>query len=223
MISCRYLGPTVVLIAISCLATAQAVSSSRRSQATTHAKSAATLGTFADNVYRNRFFGFSYQVPFGWVDRSEDMRQESRGGASDNADLQSVLLLSAFERPPEASGDTVNSSVLIAAESLSTYPGLKDPSQYFGPLDEVTSAKGFKVVNEPYDVEAGGRHMVRADYSKEVGKTKMCQSTLVILAKEYVISFTFVGGSEDEVEELVGHLAWSTMRSSADHQSKPTN
>jgi hypothetical protein len=121
-------------------------------------------------------------------------------------------LLAVFERPPEAAGDTINSAVVIAAESVSRYPGLKDASQYFGPLTEVTTGKGFKVVNGPYDVDVGGKPLVRADFSKQVGELTMFQSTLVVIEKGYVVSFTFIGGSEDEVEELIGNLQLAYAR-----------
>ena len=195
-------------------------SSSRRSHPATQAKPALDKGVLADNLYRNRFIGFSYKVPFGWVDRTDQLRDSSCTGenlpraSGDDAHTsgdcsKSLVLLSVYERPPEATADTVNSSVLIAAESVSTYPGLKDASQYFGPLTEVTTSKGFKVVNEPYDVVIGTRRMVRGDYSKELGKLTMHQSTLAIIDKGYVVSFTFIGGSEDEVEELIGELSFT--------------
>jgi len=191
-----------VLIAVPSLAQS-GMSSSRHSKTVTRATPALDVGVLADNLYRNRFFAFSYKVPFGWVDRTEQMRQEAGGSQS------SVVLLSVFERPPEATGDTVNSSVLVAAEALSTYPGLKDASQYFAPLTEVTTSKGFKVVNAPYDVAIRGKALVRADFSKEIGKLTMRQSTLALIDKGYVVSFTFIAGSEDDVEELIGHLGFS--------------
>src|SRR5271154_3576400 len=60
-------------------------------------------------LYRNSTFGFRYQIPYGWVDRTQDM--EAGNDAS-----KSELLLAVFERPPEATGDTVNSAVVIASE-----------------------------------------------------------------------------------------------------------
>ncbi len=191
-------------------------SSSRHSHPATHVKPTPDQGVLADDVYRNRFFGFSYKVPFGWVDRTADMRQSSVS-AEDARSSNSFLLLSVFERPPVAIGDTVNSSVLIAAENVSTYPGLKDASQYFGPLTEVATAKGFKIVNEPYDDEVGGRGLVRADYLKELGKLTMYQSTLAVVDKGYVVSFTFIGASEDEVDELVESLGFGAS------SAKPRN
>ena len=152
-----------------------------------------------DGVYQNPFFGFSYQVAFGWVDRTQDMRQGSEPA-------KSLVLLSTFERPPAAAGDTINSAVVIAAESVASYPGLKSAAQYFGPLTETTTSKGFKVVNEPYEFPLQGKQLVRADFSREMGKLTMYQSTLAMIEKGYVVSFTFIGGSEDEVNELIEGL-----------------
>lgn len=204
--SLRYPSVTIVLLFLTAALPSVAQrssSSSRHSKTVTHASPAPDQGTLTDGVYRNRSFGFSFKVPYGWVDRTNQMRQD----ASDSSG--SLLLLSVFQRPPEAVGDTVNSSVLIAAETVATYPGLKDASQYFGPLTEVTTSKGFKVVNEPYDVDVAGKHLVRADFSKEIGKVIMFQSTAAMVEKGYVVSFTFIGGSEDEVEELIGKLQFS--------------
>ena len=54
-----------------------------------------------------------------------------------------------FERPPGAPGDTINSAVVIVAESLADYHGIKTAADYFGPITELTEQRGFKVENEP--------------------------------------------------------------------------
>jgi hypothetical protein len=159
------------------------------------------LGTVADSTYRNAFFGFSYKIPFGWVERTEDMR-------GDGEDGKSLVLLAVFERPPEATGNTVNSAVVIASESVSSYPSLKTAADYFGPLTEVTLSKGFKVVNEPFDFSSGANQLVRGDFSKEVGTLTMHQSSVALLRKGYVVSFTVIGGSGDEVDELLEKLSF---------------
>jgi len=199
----------LTLLLSTVLATPQDASPARRSSSKSTHKSSAPrktstpdLGTVADSTYRNAFFGFSYKIPFGWVERTEDMRDDSEAG-------KSLVLLAVFERPPEATGNTVNSAVVIAAESVSSYPGLKTAADYFGPLTEVTLSKGFKVVNEPFDFSSGANQLVRSDFSKEVGTLTMHQSSVVLLKKGYVVSFTVIGGSEDEVDELLERLNFS--------------
>lgn len=165
-------------------------------------------------------FGFTYSVPFGWVDRTGDMQAGASGSqsASQQPMAQSAgseTLLAVFERPPEATGETINSAVVIAAESLKDYRGIKVAADYLGPVSELAEQRGFKVVNEPYEFTVGMRRLARADYSKERGKLAMWQSTLVTIEKGEIVSFTFVGGSEDEIEELLGELRFGARMSRA--------
>jgi len=118
------------------------------------------------------------------------------------------VLLAAFSRPPEARAEDVNSSIVIAAESVATYPGLKEAAQYFGPLSEVAKAQGFAEVEDPYEFAIGTRTLARGDFQKDVGSRVMRQSTLVMLARGWAVSITFIGGTEDEVEELIGGLSF---------------
>lgn len=176
----------------------------------------ADSGVVANGVYHNSALRFSYKIPFGWVNRTEEMSEDSDDSSSGSSDSKKpTLLLAVFERPPESTGDSVNSAVVIAAEPTSSYPGLRSAEQYFGPLTELVKAKGLSVINEPYDFPVGTMQLVRGDFSKPVGKLTMRQSTLVMIEKGYVVSFTFIGGSEDEVDEVVGYLSFDRRPSSA--------
>jgi len=174
-------------------------------------------GAVANGAYHNTAFRFTYKIPFGWVNRTQEMSEDSNDGSTPDSasSKKSVLLLAVFERPPESTGDSVNSAVVITAEPVSSYPGLQSPEQYFGPLTELTKAEGLSVVNEPYDFPVGTMQLVRGDFSKPIGKLTMRQSTLVMIEKGYIVSLTFIAGSEDEVEQLVGYLSFARRPSSA--------
>jgi hypothetical protein len=170
-------------------------------------------GSISNGVYRNPEFGFTCKVPAGWVLRTGEMNtqelEDEKEDAGKSANKGGRVLLAAFSHPPEARAEDVNSSILIAAESASVYPGLKDAAQYFGPITEVAKAQGFDVEEEPYDFAVGAKTLVRGDFEKDVGARAMHQATLVMLAHGYAVSFTFIGGTEDEVEELVRGLSFS--------------
>jgi hypothetical protein len=159
-------------------------------------------GVVANGVYSNSTFGFKYKLPFGWVDRTQEMTDDA------NDLKKSILLLAVFEHPPEATGETVNSAVVVAAEAVSSYPGLRNAEQYFGPLTELVKSKRLSVVNPPYEYPLGAKQLVRGDFTKPLGSLVMHQSTLVMMGKGYVISFTFIGGSDDEVDQLVDGLSF---------------
>jgi hypothetical protein len=178
-------------------------------------------GTVSSGIYRNPAFGFTCKIPPAWVLRTEEMNARDdddakidagkidAGKKSTDAGRTGRVLLAAFSRPPAAHGEDINASILIAAESAAAYPGLKDAAQYFGPVTEVAKAQGFEVDEEPYEFVLGTKTVVRGDFEKDVGTRVMQQSTLVVLARGYAVSFTFIGGTEDEVEELVQGLSFA--------------
>ena len=181
--------------------------SSRSGKSSQSAKlTAPDPGTLADGAYHNAFFGLRCKVPYGWVDRTREMREGAETG-------KSMLLLSVFERPPEASGDTVNSAIVVTAEPMSAYPRLKTAADYFEPVTELATGKGFKVDNEPYEIALGATHLVRADFSKAVGSVTMHQSSLALVARGYILSFTIIAGSADEAESLVEQLSFGAAKS----------
>lgn len=169
-------------------------------------------GEISNGAYRNTSFGFTYKLPYGWVDRTPEMRDASTDPA------KSMVMLGVFQRPPEASGSTVNSAVVIAAESAASYPGLKDAAQYFGPLGEVATAKGLTATDEPYEFPVDARPIVRRDFIKQLGGGSMHQSTLAWLARGYVVSFTFIAGSDDDVVELLEGLTFGKKAAPAGHK-----
>lgn len=163
-----------------------------------------------DGTYRNLSFGFNCKLPQGWVLRTEEMNEgDDEQPEPSAAGKTGRVLLAAFSRPPAARGEDVNSSILIAAESAAGYPGLKEAAQYFGPVTEIAKAQGFAVAEEPYEFAIGAKTLVRGDFQKDVGSRVMRQSTLVMLVRGYAVSFTFIGGTEDEVEELIAGLSFA--------------
>ena len=171
------------------------------------ARKALDPGSMSGNVYRNKTLGLSYKIPEGWVLRTDEMNEHEEEIAPGSSVAQ--VLLAAFSRPPAARGEDVNSSVLIAAESQASYPGLKEAVQYLGPLGEVAKAQGFTEDDEPSELEVDGKTLIRANYHKNVGTRVMHQSTLALLSHGYAISITVIGGTDDEVDELIENLSFT--------------
>ena len=157
-------------------------------------------GAINAGVYRNSAFGFSYKLPFGWVDRTAGMQDDSADASKFR------VLLAVFERPPEATGDTINSAVVIAAEPVPA--GIKSAGEYFQSLSALTTAKGFQAEEEPHEFLVGATMLVRGDFSRARGTLTVRQTSLVMSQKGYAVSFTFIGGSADEVNELIEKLSF---------------
>ena len=185
------------------------------SQAGNHGGSAseAGCGPLVGQLFRCARFSFTYRAPIGWVDRTED-EEETNQAATDRdpsdkaAAGQSETLLRIYERPPDAPGKTINSAVVIAEESLSRYPGLKTAADYFGPIADIAEKNGFQMLDEPYRFTVDEARLVRGDFSREQGNLKMFESSLVMIAKGSILSFTFVAGSDQELEDLIAGLSF---------------
>jgi hypothetical protein len=182
-------------------------------------------GAVTNGVYHNKSLALSCKIPPGWVlrtdelnvrqkqeeEKKEESKTEEKPAAppSPASSAGAKVLLAAFSRPPEARAEDVNSSILIAAESAASYPGLTEAAQYFFPLTEVAKAQGFTADEDPYAIAVGTKTLVRADFHKDVGARVMHQSTLAMLAHGYAISITVIGGTDDEVEDLIDGLSFT--------------
>lgn len=170
-----------------------------------------SCGPISPSLLKCPRFGFTYKVPFGWVDRTGDMQEEAKPDSQSAIDKnKSETLLAIFERPPAAPGETINSAVVIANEKLANYREIKTAADYFGPITELAEQQGFKVVNEPYEFALGAKQLVRGDFNKPRGNLTMWQSSLVMIEKGSIVSFTFIAGSEDELDELIERLRFVT-------------
>jgi hypothetical protein len=201
--------------------------SSSRSRSTQIApKSALESGAVSNGIYRNRSLGLTCKIPEGWVLRTDEMNreQEQHADATKDSDPKPAdtgasgarVLLAAFSRPPEAASEEVNSSILIAAEPVTAYPGMTDAVQYFGPLTEVAEAQGFtKDSEDPYEIAIGPQTLVRAEFHKDLGTRVMRQSTLVLLSHGYAVSITMIAGSEEGKEQLLNGLEFQSTNGRA--------
>jgi hypothetical protein len=206
---------------------ASSSSSSSRNKKTPKATAEPGLdsGGVVGAFYRSKTLALSCKIPPGWVLRTKEMnaREEGSGSGKDSESKSSLqapqrstgegnggrVLLATFSRPPEAKGEDVNGSIVIAAEPVAAYPGLTEAVQYLGPLEEVAKAQGFLADEDPYEIAIGAKTLVREDFHRDVGTRVMHQATLVFLAKGYAVSITVIGGTDDEVEELVDGVSFT--------------
>ena len=185
-----------------------------------HSKSSTTKAdldaeSLADGFYHNKAIGLTCKIPTGWVVRTDEINARSEAAESKSTSGASAsssgakVLLAVFSRPPEARAEDVNASILIAVENQASYPGLKEAPQYFGPLSEVAKAQGFIMDEDPYAIAIGSKVLVRGDFHKDVGSRVMRQSTMAYLAQGYAVSITVIGGTDDEVQDLVDGLSFA--------------
>jgi hypothetical protein len=203
-VSVRLIAALLLLTAIS-----QAQTSPRSTESGSSQK--ATRSTFGgdvkDGAYRNSHFGFTCKIPDGWTVQTKEFAE----GAPESPATH--LLLSVLKHSPGSPDSSVNSAIVITAEDQTLYPDMVEAADYFVPLTDFTKSKGFEVIQKPYPVKIGDEDLDRADFRKDLGHLSMYQSTLVTIERDYVLSFTFIGGSEEEITGLAGGLSFDNQRS----------
>ena len=68
---------------------------------------------------------------------------------------------------------------------------------------------------DPYSFSVGARRMVRGDFTGGNEKSPIRQTSLVLLEKDYVVSFTFLASSDDEIDALIENLTFTSNRRKA--------
>lgn len=170
------------------------------------AKASLDPGSYDDSthLYRNRTLALTLKVPYGWVDRTKSMNPDPPDPSKGS------VLLAVFERPPEAATEALNPTLLIAAEPVSSYPGLRSADDYYTPLKEVTTAKGLEPAGDPYDFAVGARHLLRADFTRKTNRAATYQSTLVLVTRGSIVSITAIAATEDDATQLLTGLHFTT-------------
>jgi hypothetical protein len=85
-------------------------------------------------------------------------------------------------------------------------------ADYFESLAGLTTAKGFQAADEAQELSVGKVKLLRGDFTKPRGTLTMRQTSLVLVQRSQAISFTFIGGSEDEVNELIERLSFASRK-----------
>src|SRR6478672_3142092 len=115
---------TILWISIAGRISAQSSSSKHTKESSTTGATAVDNGAVSNGIYRNKALGLACKIPEGWVLRTEEMNSQDQAKDEEKPSTQGTqrstgeqrVLLATFSRPPEARGQDVNSSILIAAE-----------------------------------------------------------------------------------------------------------
>jgi len=208
----------LLLLALTAAAQTPTQSSSSKHTTSKPIKPDLDPGSITNRVYQNKMLGLTFKIPDAWVLRTDDLnarneeqeeKEPTKATPPPASSAGSRVLLAAFSRPPEAKGEDINASILIAVEPQSAYPGLQDALQYLDPITEVAKAQGFTQDEDPYEIAVGNKTLVRADFHKDIASRVMRQSTLAMLAHSYAVSITVIAGTEDDVEELIDNLSFT--------------
>jgi hypothetical protein len=177
-----------------------------------HAQSAPDDGEITKGDYLNFFFNFAYTPPKDWVIHDEAVKKRIHERAQEEAartnslpqlkQTYALLLISRYPRP--TAEIMVNATIIVAAEKITHLPGQPTAKDYLLSLRAPKAQRGVRAVREellPFRV--GDLEFLRDDYSGEIAGITIREALFVSVKKGYALIFSFTGGDEKSVEEMV--------------------
>lgn len=157
-------------------------------------------GTIINNLYRNEILGFSYPMPEGWYVSLDD----NHGSQVTGKYLQGggLLLLMADQH----TGGPFRNRLLIIADSATKYHGLSVEAYVDKVVRAQTNKLGMQLIRDVFAVDLAGRHFYRADYDENFGGGATRKTFICTELNGYLLSWTFVTGSEEDLEAAVSSL-----------------
>jgi TonB family protein len=179
-------------------------------------------GSVTDNVYTNRFYGFTYEFPKGWSVPGEATKKyvaemgkalstgddPTKKAMAEVAEKRMHQLLQAFEHPFGTPGQ-FNENIILVAQDVSYLPGIQKGSDYLLIVKAgITKIRpDLKVLREPTDSSFGGKTFSRMDVSFEptIGIT-IYQAYVATIVNLQALGFTFTANKPERLATLVDTL-----------------
>ncbi len=173
-------------------------------------------GKMEDTVYANPFFGFKMSVPSAWVVQNKsqiayviskgkdavEFKEETTNKAIKDLDVSSMTLIMLSKHELGAPVE-FNPSLMIMAEDVSMYPGVKIGSDYLFQLKRQfkNSNLNFTVSEEYGNTELSGNKFDILECSKEGTNTHL--DYICSIQKRFAFAFIITYSNEDEKNELM--------------------
>jgi hypothetical protein len=172
------------------------------------------LGDLKDGVYTNDYFGLTYRLGKDWY-LSEEFIHGDAGKVINRVPGQ-YLLLSADRQ----TGKPIRERILMIADDARQYQHGFTAKQYVTKMTHaLIKPPGTDLVREAYAVEYGGKAFNRADYEEKYAGGSLSKAFVSRRVRGYLLSWTFVANSQEELDVLVNSLAHLSFLSAPKHSS----
>jgi hypothetical protein len=151
-------------------------------------------GNFAQNAYRNDFFGFSYPLPKEWHKSTESPSVLPSGAY--------YLFIGELD-----SGHAFLNGVKIVADPESkSRPGLSTQEYLWAFIRAQIRQAHALVTRPPFSFSVGGNDFYRADYKWVKYGTTIYSSMVCIERDNYWLDWNFVAPSQEDLDDALNTL-----------------
>jgi hypothetical protein len=167
---------------------------------------AVDAGSTTDGTsYHSNYFDFTYSLPDGLVEGTEQYRQRilKLPGVHPNADT--FILFHGDQRPGPAADPTAG--VTVMADRLSQYPkGATEKDYLHHFVTRSLKDKGDDLLQEGEEIDISGKRFFRADYKIARDPMTGYQTVMLMFGRGFALSWTFIAQSKADVDSMINSM-----------------
>lgn len=167
-------------------------------------KQAAAGSTTDGSRYHSDYFDFTYSLPDGFVEGTEQYRSLIRALPGAHPDPDTFVLLSAGKRSNEGA-DPVD-AITVTVDALSRYPKGITEKDYIHRTTKSMAFKGDALLQEGEQADVSGWSFFRADYKMNGHPNSGYLTVMLTFRKDFALSWQFFALSKEEVDSIAGSM-----------------
>jgi hypothetical protein len=153
--------------------------------------------------YHSDYFEFTYSLPDGFVEGTEQYRSRIRALPHHPPDPDKFVLLHAEKRANETA-DPVG-QITVTVDALSRYPKGITEKDFIQRATKAMTSKGDAVLREGEEANVSGWSFFRADY-KINGHPITYLTVMLTFKKDFALLLQFSAPSQEEVDSLTDSM-----------------
>lgn len=179
----------------------------------------ATGGSIADGVYTNSAFGFSLQIPPGWVVVPSDapVIKPAKGQTSANTTGQTLRVLLVVTENAPLKKSYQRRSVQVTATRLAVQTGPATASDYLAYSRKTAKDQGMAVeyMGDPKEVTIHGRKLSEISLNSNTSGGLQHVEQYVTVEKDALLQFLLVSPDETGLKDLQPYIQSLRFKASA--------
>ena len=166
-----------------------------------------TAGFMTDgNRYHSDYFDFSYSLPDGFVDETEQFKNRIQAvqWPGPHPDPGRFVLLHAEKRPSQ-SADPVG-AITVTVDALSRYLEGITEKDFMHRTAKAMANAGDAVLQEGEPVDVSGTNFFRADYKIKGNPISRYLTVMVTFRKDFALLWQFSAHTKEEVDSITSSM-----------------
>jgi len=156
------------------------------------------------NRYHSDYFDFTYSLPDGFVEGTEQYKSVIRALPGAHPDPDRFVLLHAEKRSNE-SADPVG-GITVTVDALSRYPKGITEKDYIHRVTKAMANEDDDLLREGEQADVSGWNFFRADYKMNGHPISGYLTVMLTFRKDFVLLWQFSALSKEEVDSITGSM-----------------